>query len=44
METQAILMSIFQTLKQRNLNPVKILVNSLKEYTKTKILQNIPKK
>jgi hypothetical protein len=44
METQAILMSIFQTLKQRNLNPIKILVNSLKEYTKTKILQKLPKK
>jgi transposase len=42
-ETQAILMSIFQTLKQRQVNPVNSCVNSLKEYLKTKKLPNLQK-
>jgi uncharacterized protein (UPF0297 family) len=40
----AILMSIFQTLKQRQLNPVNSFVNAIKEYQKTKKLPNLPKK
>jgi transposase-like protein len=43
-ETQAVLMSILQTLKQRKINPVNYLVLSLKEYLKTKILPKLPKK
>jgi hypothetical protein len=43
-ETQAMLMSIFQTLKQRQLNPVNSLVNAVKEYQKTKKLPTLPKK
>jgi uncharacterized protein (UPF0297 family) len=43
-ETQAILMSIFQTLKQRMINPVNAIVNALKEYLITKKLPTLPKK
>jgi predicted CopG family antitoxin len=43
-ETQAILMSIFQILKQRKLNHVNSFVNAVKEYLKTKKLPNLQKK
>ena len=41
-ETQAILMSIFQTLKQRKFNPVKTLLNAIKELILTKKLPPLP--
>ena len=43
-ETQAILMSIFQTLKQRKLNTVKTIMDAIKEKINTKKLPNLPKK
>jgi hypothetical protein len=43
-ETQAILMSIFQTLKQRKYNLVKTLGNALKEVILTKKLLTLPQK
>jgi hypothetical protein len=43
-ETQAILMSIFHTLKQRGYNAVNVIGNALREAILTKKLQNLPKK
>jgi hypothetical protein len=43
-ETQAMLMSIFQTLKQKQVNLVNSLVKAIKEYQKTKKLPKIQKK
>ena len=40
-ETQAILMSVFQTLKQRNANVTKTIVNALHQYLKTKKLPTL---
>lgn len=42
-ETQAILMSIFRTLKQRDLNPIDGLVTALRTYNSTGILPPLPK-
>ncbi|MDR2706247.1 MAG: transposase [Planctomycetaceae bacterium] len=43
-QTQAILMSIFQTLKQKKGTPVKTLLNALKQSIRTKKLPPIPQK
>ena len=40
-ETQAILMSVFQTLKQRNANVTKTIVNALYQFLKTKKLPTL---
>ena len=42
-ETQAILMSIFQTLKQRNIHGTAVIVNALREFLATKKLPKLPK-
>lgn len=41
---QAVLMSIFKTLQQRNLSPTETIVNALKEYVRTGVLPPLPKK
>ncbi|MCL2118197.1 MAG: transposase [Planctomycetaceae bacterium] len=40
-KTQAILMSVFQTLKQRNANVTKTIVNALHHFLKTKKLTSL---
>jgi hypothetical protein len=42
-ETQAILMTIFQTLKLRKLNQTTAIINAIKEYLNTKKLPKLPK-
>jgi hypothetical protein len=42
-ETQAILMTIFQTLKLRKLNQTTSIINAIKEYRNTKKLPKLPK-
>jgi hypothetical protein len=39
---QAVLMSIYRTLKRRNLNPIDTVVNALREYVKTGTLPPLP--
>jgi len=43
-DTQAILMTVFRTLKQRNLNPVDTVVQALREYNLTGALPPLPSK
>ncbi len=40
--TQAVLMSIYRTLKLRNLNPAKTIADALKTYIKTGQLPTLP--
>jgi predicted amino acid-binding ACT domain protein len=42
-QTQAILMSVFQTLKQRGWQVTDVVVAALREYLTTKTLQKLPK-
>ncbi len=42
-ETQAVLMSVFQTLKQRGCHGTKPVVEALREYLTTKKLPDLPK-
>jgi transposase len=39
---QAVLMSVYRTLKRRGLNPVDTVVNALKEFVKTGVLLDLP--
>jgi DNA-directed RNA polymerase subunit RPC12/RpoP len=41
-QTQSVLMSIFRTLKQRNLNPIDMIVAALREYCQTGKLPQLP--
>jgi len=43
-ETQAIMMSIFATLKMRGINPVEFVINALKEWIRTGMLPPLPGK
>ena len=42
-ETQAVLMSVFATLKQRDIPGTKVVVEAVREYIAMKNLPNLPK-
>jgi transposase len=42
-ETQAVLMSVYRTLKVRGHNPLDVIVSALREYVQTGLLPPLPK-